>query len=88
MQVKLDKLNRVLRENLTGIRVIRSFNRIEHEQKRFNEANYDLTQTAVKVNKIMAAMMPIMMLVMNFSTIAIVWFGGIRISEAICRSAH
>lgn len=81
MQVKLDKLNRVLRENLTGIRVIRSFNRIEHEQKRFNEANYDLTQTAVKVNKIMAAMMPIMMLVMNFSTIAIVWFGGIRISE-------
>lgn len=81
MQVKLDKLNRVLRENLTGIRVIRSFNRIEHEQKRFNEANYDLTQTAVKVNKIMAAMMPIMMLVMNFSTIAIVWFGGIRISN-------
>jgi ATP-binding cassette subfamily B protein len=81
MQVKLDKLNRVLRENLTGIRVIRSFNRIEHEQKRFNEANYDLTQTAVKVNKIMAAMMPIMMLVMNFSTIAIVWFGGFRIEN-------
>ncbi|MWV46489.1 ATP-binding cassette domain-containing protein [Paenibacillus sp. HJL G12] len=81
MQVRLDKLNRVLRENLTGIRVIRSFNRIEHEQKRFNEANFDLTQTAVKVNKIMAAMMPIMMLVMNFSTIAIVWFGGIRISN-------
>ncbi|MEC0369559.1 ABC transporter ATP-binding protein [Paenibacillus chibensis] len=81
MQVRLDKLNRVLRENLTGIRVIRSFNRIEHEQKRFNEANFDLTQTAVKVNKIMAAMMPIMMLVMNFSTIAIVYFGGIRISH-------
>ncbi len=81
MQVRLDKLNRVLRENLTGIRVIRSFNRIEHEQKRFNEANFDLTQTAIKVNKIMAAMMPIMMLVMNFSTIAIVWFGGIRIKN-------
>lgn len=81
MQVRLDKLNRVLRENLTGIRVIRSFNRIGHEQKRFNEANFDLTQTAVKVNKIMAAMMPIMMLVMNFSTIAIVYFGGIRISH-------
>ncbi|MEC0242078.1 ABC transporter ATP-binding protein [Paenibacillus dokdonensis] len=81
MQVRLDKLNRVLRENLTGMRVIRSFNRIEHEQKRFNEANFDLTQTAVKVNKIMAAMMPIMMLVMNFSTIAIVYFGGMRISN-------
>lgn len=81
MQVRLDKLNRILRENLTGMRVIRSFNRIEHEQKRFKEANYDLTSTAVKVNKIMAAMMPIMMLVMNFATIAIVWFGGLRIEK-------
>ena len=81
MQVKLDKLNRVLRENLTGIRVIRSFNRITHEKKRFNEANWDLTQTAIKVNKIMAAMMPIMMIVLNLTTVAIVWFGGIRISN-------
>ncbi|SMF88806.1 ATP-binding cassette, subfamily B [Paenibacillus uliginis N3/975] len=81
MQVKLDTLNRVLRENLTGMRVIRSFNRTEHETKRFEDANVDLTNTAVKVNKIMAAMMPIMMLVMNFSTIAIVWFGGVRISN-------
>ncbi|WP_042199078.1 ABC transporter ATP-binding protein [Paenibacillus camerounensis] len=81
MQVKLDTLNRVLRENLTGMRVIRAFNRTEHETKRFEDANVDLTNTAVKVNKIMAAMMPIMMLVMNFSTIAIVWFGGIRISN-------
>jgi len=81
MQVKLDTLNRVLRENLTGMRVIRSFNRTEHETKRFNDANVDLTNTAIKVNKIMAAMMPIMMLVMNFATIAIVWFGGIRISN-------
>ena len=81
MQVKLDTLNRVLRENLTGMRVIRSFNRTEYETKRFNDANVDLTDTAIKVNKIMAAMMPIMMLVMNFATIAIVWFGGIRISN-------
>ncbi|AOZ93131.1 ABC transporter ATP-binding protein [Paenibacillus crassostreae] len=81
MQVKLDTLNRVLRENLTGMRVIRSFNRTEHETKRFNDANVDLTETAIKVNKIMAAMMPVMMLVMNFATIAIVWFGGIRISD-------
>jgi ATP-binding cassette subfamily B protein len=81
MQVKLDNLNRVLRENLTGIRVIRSFNRVDHEKKRFDEANWDLTQTAIKVNKIMAAMMPIMMIVLNLSTVAIVWFGGLRISH-------
>lgn len=81
MQEKLDKLNLVLRENLTGIRVIRAFNRIRHEKKRFQEANYDLTSTAIKVNKIMAALMPTLMLVMNFTTIAIIWFGGIRIDN-------
>ncbi|MGV3465056.1 MAG: ABC transporter ATP-binding protein [Heyndrickxia sp.] len=81
MQKKLDKLNLVLRENLTGIRVIRSFNRIDYEKKRFDDANADLTQTAIKVNKIMATLMPIMMLVLNFSTIAIIWFGGIRIDH-------
>ncbi|MBN3524140.1 ABC transporter ATP-binding protein [Paenibacillus apiarius] len=81
MQKKLDKLNLVLREGLTGIRVIRSFNRIDHEKERFNEANQDLTNTAVKVNRIMASLMPIMMLAMNFSTIAIIWFGSIRIDN-------
>jgi ATP-binding cassette, subfamily B, multidrug efflux pump len=81
MQKKLDKLNLILRENLTGIRVIRSFNRIDYEKKRFEEANADLTQTAIKVNKIMATLMPIMMLVLNISTIAIIWFGGIRINH-------
>jgi ATP-binding cassette, subfamily B, multidrug efflux pump len=81
MQIKLDNLNRVLRENLTGIRVVRSFNKVEHEKKRFDKANWDLTDTAIKVNKIMAAMMPIMMVVLNLSTVAIIWFGGIRISN-------
>ncbi|BBH23757.1 multidrug ABC transporter ATP-binding protein [Paenibacillus baekrokdamisoli] len=79
MQTKIDKLNLVLRENLTGIRVIRSFNRISQEQSRFNKANYDLTDTSIKVNRIMASLMPIMMLVLNFASIAIVWFGGLRI---------
>ncbi|OPA79448.1 multidrug ABC transporter ATP-binding protein [Paenibacillus selenitireducens] len=79
MQVKLDKLNLVLREGLTGIRVIRSFNRVDYEKKRFGEANRDLTDTAIKVNRIMAFLMPVMMLVMNFSTIAIIWFGSNRI---------
>ncbi|MRN54181.1 ABC transporter ATP-binding protein [Paenibacillus monticola] len=81
IQIKLDKLNLVLREHLTGIRVIRSFNRIGHENKRFSEANHDLTETAIKVNKVMAGLMPLMMIVMNFSMIAILYFGGIRINE-------
>ncbi len=81
MQKKVDKLNLVLRENLTGMRVIRSFNRGEHERKRFDEANADLTATAVKVNQIMAFMMPMMMLILNFTQISIIWFGGLRISH-------
>lgn len=81
MQGKLDKLNLVLRENLIGIRVVRAFNRIDHEKKRFNDANRDLTDNAIRVNKIMAAIMPMMMLVMNFTTIAIIWFGSIRIDN-------
>lgn len=81
MQVKLDKLNLVLRESLVGIRVIRSFNRVDYEKGRFDEANGDLTNTAIRVNRIMAFMMPIMMLVMNLSSVAIVWFGGLRIDS-------
>ncbi|OFW81613.1 MAG: multidrug ABC transporter ATP-binding protein [Alicyclobacillus sp. RIFOXYA1_FULL_53_8] len=81
MQIKIDKLNRVLRENLTGIRVIRSFNRIEYEQHRFDAANLDLTDTATRVNKIMATLMPVMMLIINFATIAILWFGSIRVNS-------
>ncbi|QHW32463.1 ABC transporter ATP-binding protein [Paenibacillus rhizovicinus] len=81
MQVKIDKLNLVLRENLTGIRVIRSFNRTKHEQARFNDANLDLTNTAIKVNRIMASLMPIMMLVLNFASLFIIWFGGLRIDS-------
>lgn len=81
MQVKLDKLNLVLREGLTGIRVIRAFNRAEYEKRRFVEANADLTETAIKVNKIMAALMPLMMFVMNLTTVAIIWFGGMRIDS-------
>lgn len=79
MQVKLDKLNLVLREGLTGIRVVRAFNRIDHEKERFEVANADLMDNAIKVNLIMAVIMPIMMLIMNLTTIAIVWFGAKRI---------
>lgn len=81
IQKRIDRLNLVLREGLTGIRVIRSFNRTEHEAKRFEKANFDLTETSIKVNKVMAAMMPTMMLVLNVSSIAIIWYGGIRIDN-------
>ncbi len=81
MQVKVDKLNLVTRENLTGIRVIRAFNRTEHEKMRFGEANRDLADTAIKVNRIMATLFPAMMLIMNFTTIAILWFGAIRVDR-------
>ncbi|MFE5321856.1 ABC transporter ATP-binding protein [Paenibacillus sp. NPDC056579] len=81
IQIKLDKLNLVQREGLTGIRVIRAFNRINYEKRKFDTANRDLTDTSLKVNRIMALMMPTMMLILNFSSIAIVWFGGIRIDQ-------
>ncbi len=81
MQEKLDKVNRVLREGLTGIRVIRAFDRIDYEKRRFNDANLDLTSTAIKVNRIMATAMPLMMVTMNFMAIAIIWFGGLRIDQ-------
>ena len=81
MQIKLDRLNLVLRESLTGIRVIRAFNRIDQERQRFTEANTDLTNNAIHVNKLIAILMPSMMLVMNFTIIAIIWFGSVRIDS-------
>lgn len=81
LQKKLDKVNLVLRENLIGIRVIRAFNRLEIENKKFSEANRDLTDTSIRVNKIMAAMQPIMMVFMNVTSVAIIWFAGLRIRD-------
>lgn len=81
MQLKLDRLNMVLRENLTGIRVIRAFNKLQYENNRFKNANGDLTDTAIYVNKIMAVMQPVMMLFLNLTSVAITWFGGIRIAQ-------
>jgi len=81
VQVKIDKINLVLREKLTGIRVTRAFNTVEYEMKRFDEANVDLTNNYIKVNRIMAFMMPAIMLVMNITSLAVLWFGGILISR-------
>lgn len=81
VQKKIDRINLILREKLTGIRVIRAFDTIEHEQKRFDNANVDLTETYIRVNRIMAFLMPTIMLIMSLTSIAILWFGGIRISD-------
>lgn len=79
MQVKLDRINQVMRETLSGVRVIRAFVRTAHEQKRFEQANADLTDTALKVTRLFALMMPALMFIFNLSTVAVMYFGGRRV---------
>src|SRR5260370_3132238 len=81
MQVKLDKLNLIVDEGLTGVHVVRAFDRQRYEEHRFDEANLDLTDVTIRVNRLMASLMPIMMLCMNLSSVAILWFGAIRINH-------
>jgi len=81
MQVKIDRVNLVMREKLTGIRVIRAFNRTEGEQRRFAEANDDLTETALRVTQMFALVMPALLLVMNLSSVAVIWFGGQLVAD-------
>ncbi len=81
VQTKLDHLNLVLRENITGVRVIRAFTAEEREQSRFDEANADMTATSIRSQTVVATLMPIMMLVMNLCTVVIVWFGGNQIAN-------
>ena len=81
MQGYVDRVNLVLRENLTGVRVIRAFNRQNYEEERFDNANRDLTEIAIHINKIMAFVNPVMMLFMNITALLIIWFGGIRVSQ-------
>jgi ATP-binding cassette subfamily B protein len=79
MQKRLDNVNRVLREQITGIRVIRAFVREPEETDRFADANGELTQAALAVGRLMAMMFPVVMLVMNVSSVAVLWFGAQRI---------
>jgi ATP-binding cassette, subfamily B, multidrug efflux pump len=81
VQVKIDAINQVLRESLMGIRVIRAFVRTRHEEQRFAAANADLTQTTLTVTRLFALTMPALMLIINGSSIAIVWFGGMLIDS-------
>ena len=79
MQRRLDTVNKVLREQITGIRVDRAFVREPIETERFAEANTDLTNVSITVGRWMAAIFPAVMLVMNFSSVAVLWFGGLRV---------
>lgn len=81
MQVKIDKLNQVMREKLMGVRVIRAFVRNVHEGKRFDDANRDLTMTSLRVQRILAIGMPLLMVIMNLSSVTIIWFGAHRIDS-------
>jgi ATP-binding cassette subfamily B multidrug efflux pump len=81
MQTKIDTINRVLREQLTGIRVIRAFVREDRERARFAAANEDVTSYALRAGRLMALMFPIVMLVLNVSSVAVIWFGAFRIQD-------
>jgi len=81
MQVKLDRINQVLREQITGVRVIRAFVRNRSEARRFGDANAGLTSTALRVNRVFALALPALMAILNLSSVAVLWFGGRLVSE-------
>ncbi|MFJ6195162.1 ABC transporter ATP-binding protein [Micromonospora sp. NPDC092111] len=81
MQTRIDTVNRVLREQITGIRVVRAFVREPYETDRFGVANADLTATALRVGRLMALIFPVVMLVLNVSSVAVLWFGAQRIDS-------
>jgi ATP-binding cassette subfamily B protein len=81
VQTRIDRINRVLREQITGIRVIRAFVRDDAERERFGEANKELFDVSLAVGRLMALMFPTVMLIVNLSSVAVLWFGGQRIAS-------
>jgi ATP-binding cassette subfamily B protein len=81
MQKRTDRVQQVMRETLSGMRVIRAFVRTDHDEARYDVANRDLTDTALRTNRLFAMMIPFLFGIMNLSTVAIVWFGGLRIDS-------
>jgi ATP-binding cassette subfamily B protein len=81
MQVKIDRINQVMRETLAGVRVIRAFVRTDYEERRFDAANTDLFATALSVNRLFAIMMPTLMAIMNLTTVAVLWLGAFRVES-------
>ncbi len=81
MQVRIDRINQVLREQITGLRVVRAFIREPHEKARFSLANDDLTETSLRAGRLMAFMFPTVMFILNASSVAAIWFGAARIDS-------
>ena len=81
MQKKIDRINQVMRETLAGVRVIRAFVRTRHEEERFEASNRDLFDTAIRVNRLFAITIPVMTAILNLSTVAVMWFGAIRVES-------
>lgn len=79
LRLEMDEINRTLRETITGVRVIRAFNRVDRERERTDKTFSNYAETAIKVNKIFAVMMPVVLLGINLCTLAIIWFGGERV---------
>jgi len=80
MQGRIDRVNQVMREVLSGVRVIRAFDRTSYEERRFDEANVELTDVALRVNRLFALTFPIIMLIMQLTTVTLTWFGGKQIA--------
>jgi ATP-binding cassette subfamily B multidrug efflux pump len=76
VQARLDKLNEVLQENLAGVRVVKAFVRVEHENARFDQANSDLTAQTISVMRLLAVLLPTMMNIINLGVVGVIWFGG------------
>ncbi|MEO7350290.1 MAG: ABC transporter ATP-binding protein [Marmoricola sp.] len=81
MQERIDEVNRLLREQITGVRVVRAFVREPHETERFAHANHELTTVAVRAGRWLATMFPAVMLILNVSSVAVLWFGGHRVEN-------
>ena len=80
-QAKLDRINQVMRETLAGVRVIRAFVRVQHEERRFDTANRDLFDTTLRVNRLFAITVPVMTGILNLSTVGVIWFGALRVDS-------
>jgi ATP-binding cassette subfamily B protein len=83
LQIKIDRINQVMREQITGVRVIRAFGRARFEQDRFGQANADITRTGLRIVRIFTVAVPVLLGILNLSSVAVVWFGGRLVSEGV-----
>ena len=83
MQGKLDNINGLLREQIAGIRVVRAFGREDYEAERFTEANHQITRLSLNIGRVFVTMFPVIMLILNLATAAVLWFGGHRVDEGL-----